>query len=385
MSARRRRAIFVVVIAALALGMLPQGGAAATTRSTVSLGPGVGLTRTSFTLRAGSAHLSERSVFVRATLSAHTSLVAAAPHDMIGAPRSTVLAMAREQHALAGVNGDVFYLSDPTAVPRGGVTWNGRILKSTLAGKQASLYVDSRGIAAIGDPHFVASVRTATGHTHGLATMNSLENARNGGTTLLDPSVASRAMPHCALSVLTPRAGGGWTVAGTRTGVTRFQRLAAGNRALMSCSAANARWFPSVLTRGLAVTLTAGYSVPHLTTVLSGPRVLVLRGKRYTDRTGLLGYGNQRKPESFACVLRGGRTVLFGAVEGDRRGVAGMTYGQLSGYLLGLGCWQAMALDGSASSTVVARTPGHALTVQNHTTDKGGPRKVVDGLFVVRR
>ncbi len=375
----------VVAVVAVTLGALPMASASAASKSSVTvLAPGVTLTRSNFTMRSGSAKLSERSYVVRTTLSAHTSLVAATPNNVIGAPRTTVLSMARQQHAIAGVNGDVFYLSDPTSVPRGGVTWNGHILKSTLAHKTASLYITSQGVASIGDPTFVGAFSTSNGHNHGIATMNSLENARNGGTTLVDSSVLSRSMPRCSTSLLRPRTDGRYTVVGTWTDVTRFTRIASGYRELVSCSATNARYFPSSLTRGLTVSIRAGYSVPSLTTVLSGGQVLVRSGKAYHDPQGVTTYGKQRKPESFVCVLKGGRTVLFGAVEGDRRGVAGMTYTELGNYTRSLGCWSSMTLDGSKSSTLVAASPGHALAVQNRVTNTGGPRKVVDGLFVVR-
>src|SRR5581483_2973686 len=126
--------------------------------------------------------------------------------------------------------------------------------------------------------------------------------------------------------------------------------------------------------------------VAHIRTLLSGGRVLIKSGRRYDDRDGLWGYGNLRKPETFACVLRGGRRVLLGTVEGGRPGAAGMTYGELTTYLRSRACWSAMTLDGSHSSTLVAKRPGHRLRVENHPTNPGGAQRVVvDGLFVVVR
>jgi hypothetical protein len=73
-------------------------------------------------------------------------------------------------------------------------------------------------------------------------------------------------------------------------------------------------------------------------------------------------------------------------VEGDRRGAAGMSYGELARYLVGRHCWSAMTLDGSHSSTLVARRPHRGLAVVSHPTNPGGrQRAVVDGLFVVVR
>ena len=60
-----------------------------------------------------------------------------------------------------------------------------------------------------------------------------------------------------------------------------------------------------------------------------------------------------------------------------------MTDAQLGTWLATKGCWTAIRFDGSHSSVVVAKRPGRKLAVVNKQTNKGGPRKVVNGLFVV--
>src|SRR4051812_4626284 len=142
--------------------------------SSVRLAPGVVLTHSSFTL----AGARQRAVTISVTLTGSTRLVAASPNDVIGAKRATTLSLARQEKAVAGINGDVFYLTDPAAVPRGGLTHDGRTLKSALVAKKATLYVTAAGVAAIGDPGFTGTVRTADGrHTYHIRSVNSLENA----------------------------------------------------------------------------------------------------------------------------------------------------------------------------------------------------------------
>ena len=178
---------------------------AAAVSGSVRLAPGIVLTHSSFTLRG--AH--QQAVTVSVALSRTTRLVAAAPGDVIGARRATTLALGRQERAIAGINGDVFYLSDPTAVPRGGITYQGRTLKSALVAKKAALYVTAAGIAAIGDPGFAGTVRTADGrHSYKIRSVNSLENARNGAVTITDRGLLGAKLPGCTQVDLTPAAAG---------------------------------------------------------------------------------------------------------------------------------------------------------------------------------
>ena len=377
------RRLIVAGLAALAFSAAPSPAAGATS-SSVRLAPGVVLTHSAFTLHG--AH--QRAVTISVTLSGSTRLAAASPGDVIGARRATTLALGRQEKAVAGINGDVFYLSDPTAVPRGGLAHDGRTLKSALVAKKAALYVTAGGVAAIGDPGFAGMVRTADGrHSYKIRSVNSLENARNGAVTLTDRRLLGAALPGCTQVDLAPTTTAGrYRVTAVHRKVTTYVRRVGSGRALVACSAAAGAWLTGNLSAGATVSVRVGYAGGRLNALIGGARVLVAHGRRYDDRTGLVGYGNQRKPETFACVLPGGRRLLLGAIEGGRRGAAGVTYAELTTYLLGRGCWSAMVLDGSHSSTVVAKRPGRRLAVENHPTNHGGAqRAVVDGLFVVAR
>lgn len=383
------RAVLPVVLLAVSLSAATPADASAqpsaqpSARSTsVRLAPGVVLTHSSFTLHGAR----EQAVTVSVSLSPSTRLVAASPGDVIGARRATTLAMARQEKAVAGINGDVFYLSDPTAVPRGGLSHDGRTLKSALAAKKASLFVTPAGVAAIGDPGFAGTVRTADGrHGYKIRSINSLENARNGAVTLTDRWLLGAKLPGCTQADLSATSTAGqFRVDAVRRNVTAYVRRTGSGRALVACSAAAGAWLTGNLRAGALVSVRVGYAVGRVSTLIGGARVLVAAGRRYDDRTGLIGYGNQRKPETFACVMKGGRRLLLGTIEGGRPGAAGVTYAELTTYLLGRGCWSAMVLDGSHSSTLVAKRPGRHLAVENHPTNPGGAqRAVVDGLFVV--
>ncbi|SHG74830.1 Predicted protein [Jatrophihabitans endophyticus] len=400
-----RRSVLAAAAAALclpAVGLDAAPAASAASSSTVRLAPGVTLTHSVFRLKSGGHSYPERVWTLRARLSAHLQLDAASPRNVIGAARQTTLTLGRQERAVAGINGDTFYFPDAAAVPRAGITHGGRVLKSALVGKNAVLYATSSGRVAIGDPGFRGRIsttdRTGKARSFGITSRNSIENAANGGMAFVDRAVLTSSLrkapqrrTSCAVVRLAERGGDSYRVTSIAAKATKYTRAAAGTHALVSCASSTAGWIRSALRTGQDLTLTAGYRVRGITTLLSGVRQLIRGGKRFTDRTGLNVYGNSMKPETFGCVLRDARTVLLGVVEGDRSGRAGMTYAQLTTYLLARKCRSALVFDGSGSSTLVAQRPAKHLAVQNLTTasdptDKGKRlRKVVNGLFLVRR
>lgn len=388
---RRRAAVTATALAPVLLaGVLMSPPAEAKTTVT-RLAPTVTMAHSTFSMQG-----SQRVFTLRVRLDGHTQLRAAAPGNVIGAGRLTALAIARQQRAIAGINGDTFYFFDPAAVPRGGLTTNGRIMKSALQGKNAVLYVTSSGRAAVGNPGFTGKVyatdTAGRSRSFKITSINSIENAENGGLSLVDPLVLSSSLQKppgpkrtCAVVRLADLGGSSYRVTNITYNDTRYARAASGTHALISCAASTKTWIRSALHRGQSVRLNAGYAVSGITTLLSGVRQLVRNGKAFDDKTGLNVYGNKKKPETFGCVLGDSRTVLLGVVEGDRPGRAGMTYKTLTSYLLKQKCRSALVFDGSGSSTFVAKKPGSSLAIQNKVTAPGGVRKVVDGLVVVRR
>lgn len=397
----RRPALSCCVLSAAALltvGLVPAvvpaaspADAAKSRTTTTRLAPGVTLTHSPVSYQGP-----QRIWTLRVRLDAHTRLQTTSPGNVVGARRMTGLALARQEKAVAGINGDTFYFFDPAAVPRGGMSRDGRIVKSALVGKNAVLYVTRDGRAAVGNPGFRGKVYATDARgkqrSFKITSVNSIENAENGGMTLVDPLVLTSSLQKppgpkrtCAVVQLTDLGANRYRVGTIAYNQKRFTRAGKGTHALISCAGATKTWIRSALVRGSTITATAGYAVSGITTLLSGNRQLVRNGKRYDDRTGLNVYGNKKKPETFGCVLADRRTVLLGVVEGDRPGRTGMTYSTLTSYLLARKCRSALVFDGSGSSTLVAKRPGRALAVQNLMTAPGGVRALVNGLFVVRR
>jgi phosphonatase-like hydrolase len=404
-----RRSVCLAFAAVLAAGVLVAAPAGAS--APIRLGPGVTLQHATFKFHG------PQSVYtLDVRLSGHTRLVSTAPKRRIGAMRVDMVRLARQEGAIAGINGDTLYFADPTSQPRAGVAYNGRTLKSPLQGQNAVLYTTTSNHANIGNVSFGGTFKWNTpsdrygrswhlgGNIH---TYNSLENAKNGGVTFTDSNLLTRSSlrsignasqrhvtPKCTRVDLRPLeithtatgTSGRYVVTGYHTNVSRYARDAAGRNALLTCGADQKRYLDTRKVRpGLTLSIAVGYKVPHIVSLISGVRKLISGGKAFNDKSGLNELGSQQTAESFACVLKGGTRVLLGAVEGKKRGANGMTYAQLTSYLLARHCWTAMAMQGSTDTQLVAKRPHGTLAFQNRLNNKAGnkPNAPVDGLVVV--
>lgn len=102
------------------------------------------------------------------------------------------------------------------------------------------------------------------------------------------------------------------------------------------------------------------------------------------DSAGNKGF-RERNPRTAAGIARGGKRVIFVAVDGREYENAGMTLRELGDLLLALGARDAINLDGGGSTTMVYADPDSAgrLRIANHPSDRGGERTVGDALAIV--
>ena len=102
------------------------------------------------------------------------------------------------------------------------------------------------------------------------------------------------------------------------------------------------------------------------------------------DTAGNKGF-RERNPRTAAGIARGGKRVIFVAVDGREYENAGMTLRELGDLMLALGARDAINLDGGGSTTMVYADPdsGGKLRIANHPSDNGGERTVGDALAIV--
>jgi phosphodiester glycosidase len=367
-----------------------------------ALASGVRLNHATFT--AGGHRQSVYWVTVK--LSAHVGIRVATPRHLMGAKPMKTLALAKQEHAIAGLNGDTFYFDkspkgsayEPTLGPRGGVVTNGVLIKAPLENQDAVFYVTKSGHAHIGPVGFTGTFQAPTGGVKKIAAVNSIESAWNGNIMLTDSRQLDHALPSCTEAVLTPTGEPDrYRVTSLRAHLTTYRRISSGRRALVTChnsssSRDNIAYMAANLHPGRTViTLTVGLRARGVTQLVSGVRRLIRNGKPYHDtaaQKALNVYGDQQMPETFVCVAKNRTNVSLGVFEGHNPGAAGVTYKQETAWLDRRGCWEAMAVDGSTSSTLVARKPHAALHVVNRPTASdypGGQRPQTDGILIVTR
>lgn len=349
----------------------------------VTLAPGVTLRHVSTESAGASEQVTLLDIDLR-----RAGVDATSPGGVVGSERATVKAQTNARHAIAGVNADFFSLRKHAASPRGVLVASGRMLKSPAAPRNANLVIrrtKSGAVASIGPVPFTGSVeRIREGErsrTRSLTTVNSLVSARAGGLTLLTPSLAASSLPRSCVLATGTVVHGVWSTRSVRS-TDATPHLVRGTWGLLSCAGNGARWIRSSLRRGDTVRVTDAITGGSPWSAVSGGSVLVRNGKAWHDPLGeRLPYPG-RNAETFACTGRSGRRLTLGTVDGYTRRSAGVTYRELTSYLLGLGCWSGMVLDGGGSTTLVAQLPGSSrATVQNVPADNPA-RPVADTLVV---
>ncbi len=378
----RRSATAILAVASCAAGLVVGTVAAATPASAAvssyaHLTRGVSLWRDRFWAGGRIA----RAVWLSADLANHNlSLNAATAGNALNARYETVSTMARRGRAVGGVNADWFEWGNGTGSPRGGAVRDGRIYKTPQRNFDANLWVGPHGYAHIGRVQFAGRVTHGRNVSHGIYSVNTVQDALNGAITLVTPTLRTARVRHSCMVVR------GWWAPGARvvTSVRHewsFARLRPNHWALVGCGSSGSWLLHNIhVHNNLAVSV--GFANGPLRTLVSGGRVLINKGHRYYDAGGeVLGAGGN--PETFACVSRTGRFVNLGVVDGRSGLSAGVSYGQLTQYLLWRGCYSAMVFDGGGSTTLVARSSHERYaSVRNRTSDWGGPRHVADGVFI---
>lgn len=389
----RRRLVPLACVLALGAGAAVAGGGSATaqtrtaaaTSSVTTLAPGVTYWRDSFRNSRGRT---VEAVLLQAKLGRHVTLQARTPGQLIGLQRQTLSALAKRAGAIGGINGDFFDLYSDTAPPRGGVINNSRVLKSPRLNRLANLYVRADGHAAIGAVPYVYSLSRAatTGRravTHSIYSLNSADDATNDHVVLINSTLASGDLYRgCEVA-------SGHTVKGVQsiTALARTRsvaRPATGTWGLAACGS-SADWLRANLRAGDRVTVSVSYPKGRPVVAIGGRRELVRNGLAYDDPTGSALSSWGPNPETFACVSKDGLTVLLGAIDGRVRTSVGVTYDQLTTYLLHLKCWSGVVFDGGGSTEMVAKLPGAStLRVLNHPA-AGAERPIPDALVVVTK
>ena len=376
-------AAVTVVLLTLAGLAAPQAVAATTAKTTLA----TGVTYWRDTFRTASGRIA-RSVLLHVDLRVKgLTLDPATDGQRVGSLHRPVSYLADQSHAVAGINADFFDWASTTP-PQGAFVRAGRLMKSPRSGHEANFFVRADGTAGIGQVPFTGLVtRPAVGSRPAtsvrLFSINTLADARKGRITLATSDINEIQLPAGCTTATGTMSLGHRTVVSVQTGQRQLARRASGTWALIACGGTAARWLKSSLAAKDPIVVSAALTPSRARSVVSGGGVLVARGVAHSDpsRVGVRG----RNPETFACTSRDGRSVLLGVVDGRSTRSAGVSYADLTAYLLRLHCYSGMVFDGGGSSTLVARLPRHTRTSVLNVPSDGHPRAVPDGLFVYKR
>lgn len=110
--------------------------------------------------------------------------------------------------------------------------------------------------------------------------------------------------------------------------------------------------------------------------LVSGP-LLIYNGK--IQKLPNMKFSNNRHPRTCLCITK--RSLIFITIDGRQKQADGMTLHEAQKYLLGMGCVNAINLDGGGSSTMWTKEKG----IVNKPSDKKGERPVANALLIKKK
>ena len=322
--------------------------------------------------------------------------------------RQTVSQMARNQGAIAAVNGNFFDIDESqhpgipaTGAPSGAAVMNGlaldaavpagqqfgwhppvgdsgedvvgvgvdgvaRIAQLSLSGRihapetslplgglnQYALPVDSIGLYT---PQWGASSRARAvcgidkNRGAACATDTYEVTVRNGRVVALSGTPGSGVIPAGTLVLL-----------GRETGADALRTLTVGTPVQVDYQLDSSGGVPFAFALGAEPLVRFGQLVPGLDTTTADPRTAV-------------------------CIADNGHTLTLLATDGREGASSGLTLGRLGGLMQSLGCADAANLDGGGSTTLVTRDPRTGRLIVRNGLDHGRERPVPNGIAILPR
>ncbi len=142
------------------------------------------------------------------------------------------------------------------------------------------------------------------------------------------------------------------------------------------------------LSGGDTIRVWLGFQEPHLAGLrqaIGGGGMILENGQPVTslneerDRVGA-SFMNARHPRTFVAVNREQTRIWLCTVDGRQEASIGMTFHDMAEFLLSLGAWDALNLDGGGSTAMVVKG-----NVVNKPSDMTGERAVANVLLLVER
>jgi hypothetical protein len=125
-------------------------------------------------------------------------------------------------------------------------------------------------------------------------------------------------------------------------------------------------------------------SLPHLRTMIGGVGRILLNGTFVADSVNVrektnLTFLTARHPRTFVGFDKDSTNLFLCVVDGRQARSVGMNFKEMAEFLLSIGVWNAVNLDGGGSTTMIIRD-----RIVNSPSDKTGERPVANTLQVIR-
>ncbi|MCM3786021.1 phosphodiester glycosidase family protein [Neobacillus mesonae] len=307
--------------------------------------------------------------------------------------------MVKETGAVAGVNGDYFNVSGELA-PIGGQIADGVLMStpSELTGMQA-LTVTKDGKPMIDEYSFEGSVKASNGATFTLRGMNKEDYTLESGTVKY--SHANSMYIYTSAWTSPKRPNDSATAAATevlvQNGVIKeisvkspLNTSIPEDGYILRAHGTAADWVNTNLAVGQSVNAdyklkakTTGQTVNpnNLQMMIGGHTILVSSGKAASFSRDVSSIGGYRARTAVG-YSQDGRYVYLIAVQ-DNGSSAGMSLSELQKFMVSIGVWKGMNLDGGGSTTMITRKLGETSTGLAFNTEYGTEqRAIVNGLGV---
>ena len=295
----------------------------------------------------------------------------------------------REDHnVVAAINADFF--SFTSGWPVDNQIMNGQFVFATST-QRSHLAIDSDGRPFIDKFSLSAWVKPKRGTVHRIDAVNDTHRANS---IVLHTSFSDTAtnFPGAGVTFLLSLAGSSWSVgdtlkmAVTGNGVSDLMHIARDQAVLWIGSGPDVFQAQEDVKVGDTVLVFLGTEPPlrHLSTMVGGVGMIIANGKPVPDsinvkeRTNIT-FLKARHPRTFVGFDRDSTRLFLCVVDGRQERSIGMNFQEMADFLISIGVWNALNLDGGGSTTMVSHDK-----IVNSPSDKTGERPVANTLQVIR-
>ena len=295
----------------------------------------------------------------------------------------------REDHnVVAAINADFF--SFTSGWPVNNQVMNGQFVFAGST-QRSHLAIDDNGRPFIDKFSLSAWVKPKSGKVYPVDAVN---NNHRTNSIVLHTSFSDTAtnFSGSGMTFLLTLVDSSWSVGDTlrmvvtRNEVSDLMHIAKDQAGLWIGSAPDAWHASEDVKVGDTVLVYLGTQPPvrHVRTMVGGVGMILANGKAVSDSVNVLEKTNitfltARHPRTFVGFDKDSTTLFLCVVDGRQARSLGMNFREMADFLLSIGAWNAVNLDGGGSTTMVIHEK-----IVNSPSDKTGERPVANTLQLIR-